>query len=468
MHEQPSKEHGGATELDQLVSALIDGAMTGAERDRLNNLLSESQDAVRRYHELLDNHEALCAIYPGDVYESMNLADASGHGRDVSAQTAVSSFGQSRFGLTAIVVSSLVVAALLMVAIVPSFQFRSDEEIATVTGLSGSHTWTGDRGEIEHDLKVGTKLTGGTIEGMTPESWFELTFRDGTTVMISGHSMLTFSERDQKELRLREGSFSANVVPQAPGRPMLVRTRSATMEVLGTRFSVNADLAMTVLDVSEGKVRAVRLSDQQSADVPANHRIVATADREFVAEQLPQSVTQWVSRIADGPDHMYGRWTTSDSRPASDGTSNRQPQASLKAVPYTTEFGLTIYTAACEVSTGDNPPVVLHADSEVRVQGLLETAHYVFIGVTVRTLDGEFAGRFQTIRPAEEFHSGESFDVSLKIRDFTADPSLKGMRSQLPTVPFNLVVESVWCHTLKDPAGLELTHIDIARADDSL
>ena len=90
----------------------------------------------------------------------------------------------------------------------------ADTPIASITGLSGSLIWTGDRGQIVRDMKVGRELAGGTIEGVAPNSWFELQFNDGSTVMISGTSMLTFADTGQKTLRLREGTFSANVVPQ--------------------------------------------------------------------------------------------------------------------------------------------------------------------------------------------------------------------------------------------------------------
>lgn len=42
---------------------------------------------------------------------------------------------------------------------------KSEPSIAKVIGLSGSLIWTGDRGEIQRELKVGTELPGGTIEG---------------------------------------------------------------------------------------------------------------------------------------------------------------------------------------------------------------------------------------------------------------------------------------------------------------
>ena len=72
--------------------------------------------------------------------------------------------------------------------------------------------------------------------------------------MISGNSMLTFSDDGQKKLRLMEGGFSANVKPQPKDRPLLVQTRTAMFEVLGTRFSVDAEPTAATLTVTEGRV----------------------------------------------------------------------------------------------------------------------------------------------------------------------------------------------------------------------
>ena len=77
-------------------------------------------------------------------------------------------------------------------------------------------------------------MPGGTIEGVVPVSWFELQFNDELTVMILGTSMLTFADADQKVLRLKEGSLSANVEPQPAGKPMLIHSHTALLQVLGT------------------------------------------------------------------------------------------------------------------------------------------------------------------------------------------------------------------------------------------
>jgi len=164
------------------------------------------------------------------------------------------------------------VAAAAVIAFIASMYFQqpsAEPEIAKITGLNGSLQWTGDGGRVFHDLHVGT--------------WFELQFNDGSTVTISGNSMLTFSDHGQKKLYLKEGNVSGNVKPQPASRPMLIYTRSAMLEVLGTQFEIEAGLAATMLNVSEGRVRVKRLSDGRTIDVPAKHRVVAAADREMLS-----------------------------------------------------------------------------------------------------------------------------------------------------------------------------------------
>ena len=223
----------------------------------------------------------------------------------------------------------LAMAALVVIGFFINFLMTQSAQkpvaIAKVKALSGSLVYTGDRGLVRNALKEGDSLEGGTIEGMTPDAWFELEFDDGSTVMISGNSMLTFSDDGQKKLRLQEGGFSANVKPQPKDRPMLVQTRTAIFEVLGTRFSVDSEQTTATLTVSEGSVRATRLSDNLSVDVPAKHRVVASQDHELTPKRLPDSVSIWESRIERGSKEGNGEWV-----PAQEGET-----AHLRAIPYT-------------------------------------------------------------------------------------------------------------------------------------
>ena len=104
---------------------------------------------------------------------------------------------------------------------------------------------------------------------------------------------------------------------------------------------------------------------------------------------------------------------------------------------------------------------MLLPESRLRVSGRVATAHPVYLGITINHPNGDFAGRFQTTRPAVEFPSGEGFEVILPLRNFRLDPSLNEMKSKLPSAPFDLVVETFWCHTLDKQAGLEIAEVEL-------
>ena len=114
-------------------------------------------------------------------------------------------------------VAAVAAAIVAAIATVQYQQATSERPVAKITGLIGPLQWTGDGGRVFHNLSVGTELPGGTVEGMTPGSWFELEFRDGSTVTLTGNSMLTFSDRGQKELHLKAGNLSCNADTSTAG-----------------------------------------------------------------------------------------------------------------------------------------------------------------------------------------------------------------------------------------------------------
>jgi hypothetical protein len=328
---------------------------------------------------------------------------------------------------------------------------KAENKIAKITGLSGPLLWIGSGGQVRRSLSMGTELPGGTIEGMAPDSWFELEFKDRTSVVISGNSVLTFSDDGQKKLHLKEGAFSADVQPQPAGKPMLLQTRTASLQILGTQFRVDAEPFSTTLNVSSGKVRIKRLSDGSKVEVPAGYRVVAAPDHQMSLTPVPASTSAWTSHLQLGAGGSLGRWQAPTAR----------RRARLLAAPFTTEDEKTIFVAALGVTHGDTPPVVLHSGSTLRVRGHIRSAHPVWFGVTVRQTNGDFAGRFQIIRKVDESQIRDGFDFTLRLDDYVLDPSLRKEKDRLPGEPAGLVVESFWCHTLWDPVGLSITEIEL-------
>lgn len=441
-------------ELDTLLNRLVDDELTAAETERLNDILRDEPAARDEYHAFMDVHEALAAQLAMPDFTAMDK---------VIVPQPQPSFAKPLLAMAALVMIGFFINALITQP--PSQQpappavAEAPKPIATIKALSGSLMYTGDRGIVRNDLKEGELLHGGTIEGMTPNAWFELAFNDGSTVVISGVSMLTFSDDGQKKLRLKEGGFSANVQPQPKDKPMLVQTRTAMFEVLGTRFSVDAGKADATLTVSEGRVKATRLSDSKSVEVAAQHRVVASLDRELAPERLPDSIGQWVSDLERGAKGMHGDWT-----PA----RGEQPTR-LKAVPFTIPAELdeqqrTIYTIGMGVSRTDHPPVILKPGSSIRVRGQMDSSHAIWFGVTLRRTNGDFGGHFEMIVPEEKFEAGKPFDVTLNPDDYKLSPPLKKWAEHFPENAFDLKVEAIWCHSLFDSVGLQVHQMEIIPA----
>ena len=336
-------------------------------------------------------------------------------------------------------------------------EVKPEPSIAKVVGLSGSLIWTGDRGHIQRELKVGTELPGGTIEGVAPGSWFEVQFNDGSAVMISGTSILTFADAGQKVLRLKEGSLSANVEPQPTGKPMLIHTHTATLEVLGTQFKVEADLASTELNVSEGRVRVRRPSDNTELDVPEKHRLIVEADSKLIAVRTPDSVSEWKSELHRKPA-SYGKW-----QPA---TSDRP--ASLKAIPLVppTAPHITLYLAGLSVNRQDNLPVVVQPGSRFIVRGRLESKARVHFGIRVTHANGEMAGMFRgdlhDKQPFAETDADGRFEEVFDLDKFSIDPAVYDRKDELAAKPDGLSLSAAWAFThIGRPSGLEVLEIEL-------
>jgi hypothetical protein len=130
-----------------------------------------------------------------------------------------------------------------------------------------------------------------------------------------------------------------------------------------------------------------------------------------------------------------------------------------KASPLEIPEGPTIDVVSFGLLEDDHPPVVLLPDSRLSVTGRLTTAHPVYFGITAQHPNGDFAGRFVTMPPADEFQSGKDFQVTLDFDDFQLDSSLAGMKDKLPSQPFHFVVESIWFTTLEKKAELEISEV---------
>ncbi len=238
-------------ELELLVSRLVDQRLSPAEAARLNALLLESPEARARYQEFLDNHEALCAIYPGGVYSS------SLDSEHAEVQLAAAPKQTARSPRSAWLQWAGVAAAIVIA--IGAFVKRSD--VAPRAESSGARLvaavdvdWQGNsRTEAPNtSLLPGAALSLGDFA--LAEGTIELEFGDGARVSIQGPAK--FELRNGGHIHLESGNLVARIPEEALG--FVVTTPEAEVVDLGTEFglSVGED-GRTDIHVLDGLVEVL-------------------------------------------------------------------------------------------------------------------------------------------------------------------------------------------------------------------
>ena len=337
--------------------------------------------------------------------------------------------------------------------------------------LSGSVRWIAATGRIHDDLRVGSALTGGTIEGLSADASAAIEFSDGTTVTLSHLFALTISDDVQKQLYLRHGDLSLTVVTQPQGKPLTLLTQTASLEAGETRCEVSADAYRTELTVNEGLVRVTQLIDGQSTDVSAAHQIVAAIDGRgtLAAWKVLPPTHQWIADLQ--AEVIRGKLLSAEQV---HGLEMRRAIASLEltateaiqqfagrigdlgdddGVVYATpvRMGKGVASMVSVAPTkGQASPVVLVKGNRLRIRGSVRRPAQVTFGFEVRdpTSDRHAVenvdGPFEFVLPVDEFPLSEipygvAFDAS----------------------PFGRKLANVFCVTNSSDAGLEITHVEL-------
>ena len=436
-----------AAPLVELIEQVLAGTASDQQKRELNARLLASPEDRRDYLHHLNLHSALKRQFAYGVGDqSPPQVDAAGAAKGVTAVWS---------GPTALVhrwlwaTAAGLAAAVLVVVSVHLSRPDTEPPIVTITRMNGALQWTGDGGRVVRDLEAGSSLHGGTLESLAANSWALLTFCDGSTVTVSGQSTLTISEDRQKQMHLREGSISASVAQQPPGRPMLIHTPTARLEVLGTQLTVDAEVTSTTLRVNEGRVRATRLSDGSVAEVPADHQVIVSTSRraELDVTCRPQSVPSWQSTLPTGA--IYGQWV-----PDRDGPGGR-----LRAAPVLLNPGkgpTTLHLVAISACRGSVAPVVPALGGRFRIRGQVETSGDLYFGITMKHVKGGFAGKYVTARrislPAE---TDRRLDIELPLQEF------RPQEREFPSSLVGLELVDWWCFTTNQDAGLSVAGVEL-------
>ena len=435
---------------DELFERHLQGELSDVEKEHVAELLDSDAAARQQFVEL--------AQWDTELGETIREHAEPVYNKDLlpSGKGTRERGGENTFLLFPFATLATVTVLFILLSSFLYLQIRTDfapEEkvvlsqtasspIATITGLKGSLLWTGNQGEFVLDMHVGRELTGGTIEGLAPDSWFELQFQDGSIVTISGTSMLTFADVGQKKLRLKQGAFTADVVPQPVGKPMIIQTPSTVIEVVGTRFEVEALQAFTTVNVREGNVRLKHLVDGNSVNIPADYRVIAEAGGDLSPMPLPAAENYWKSQL-DVQAGGFGKWLP----------ATKKRPASQKALPFipVNNPNVILSLLSIPVSGRSGPPVVLTPHATFRVRGRLHDSAQVHFGIAVSYGNGEFAGMFRgdllKKQPVSEIDEEKEFEAVYQLSDFTVDPCVREKQDSLARTPDGLYLDRLWVFT---------------------
>ena len=419
------------TRLRELINEWCSGNIDPESMEELDDLLNRSPENRQLFLEYRAAESALRSV----AYDHEEAMPPN----------------QTRWQTYAIGILATCVIVLLASAVV--FWPSPSNTIATISGKSGAVLWTGDGGEVFHDLNAGDAIGGGTLETLASDSWAKITFPDGSNLAVSGHSAITISEqKDQKIMRLREGTISLHASKQPARSPMLLVTPSAEVRVLGTQLNVSADSFSTRVNVNEGLVEVERLADGSVQKVPERHLVVASLETntEFSAVPRQNFVEIWKSNLPH--DRRYGEW-----RPRSEELPGAQ-QARPLLWRENPERPLLLHVASIDPSPGDSPPVRLASRSRLRIQGRLHRPHKLIFGITAYKMGGGFTGKYSLSAMAEPNHEkAGQFEAVFPIEDFQREKKV------FPPSLLGLELADFWALSISENVGLEIIEVELIK-----
>ena len=230
-------------ELNALCNALIDGAITDAERARLEKMLAASDEA-RRFYVRATTLSASLFDYAGEMQSDAPDVAA---GRVVRVPAWVWTVGSLAAAACVAVAFWLGAAAKQDAAneFASAEQESSDDSVARLSGAKDCR-WSGAALQPGAELRRGQRIE-------LQSGFAEITFDCGAQVTLEGPASLDLSSA--WDALLRRGTLKANVPREAIG----FRIVNPSVEVtdLGTEFSMVADDAgATEVFVLKGAVEA--------------------------------------------------------------------------------------------------------------------------------------------------------------------------------------------------------------------
>lgn len=265
--------------------------------------------------------------------------------------------------------------------VIPQFMPQAPEAaLGTLEQITGDVRLFAASGEARSVAADAPLRAGDTVRTRGSESSTIVAYPDGTRLTLLGNTSVTYGDGRTKSLVVHEGTLAASVSRQPSQLPMLIATPLAHIEVLGTRFFVEALAGRTDLSVSEGRVRLVRIRDGESVEVPDGKHAVVTEQCKLVVQDLPPHTAAWEADFEGGlPEGWVSGEHVTEGLPAGS-------RGGVKTAPFEHPDGAIDYT----IVTNDewlSGLFTIEAKSHLHFTFKLRRTHWFNVLLVTRTSD---------------------------------------------------------------------------------
>ena len=431
--------------LEQLLNGLLDGVLSEAEEAQLAGILRADAAARCRYRQFMLLHSDLTWDYAAAAVPAAEPALGA------TARTRASASG-SGWGWRV----SAIAAGLALLAALGALWFSGrgsgPRAIATLESAAGAVSWS-DGGSQRAGLVAGAVLPEGTLLVESDGGSAQLRFHDGTSLTVSGEAEVGFSDAGQKRLSVRRGTLTAQVQRQPAGKPLIIRTATAEVEVLGTEFSLSADTRQTAVSVEKGTVRMRRLADGRTVDIAGQQTAIASLEGkgEFRSAKpnMPPVAWRYTFEVAP-PPQSKGEWL-----PAGESGPGRARAVPLVAARGKDGVPIIHYGISLRASTSQQGGLVTLGSSSV-LTGRARLERPAMLKLFLSCVrGGSFGGNFELTLPRPE--PGADGWVSFRVPLAGARPVMPGSHAQMDGAQVALLV----LHSIETDAGLEVADLGI-------
>jgi ferric-dicitrate binding protein FerR (iron transport regulator) len=430
-------------ELERLLNGLADGLLSEDDEARLADILRRDAAARQHYRHWMTLHAAMMWDYAATAAENAGV------------QTATPSKRSWRKAV-AIAASVLLMSGLALLWL--RSQGRHVQTVVWVEEVQGMVSWNNGTGEPPVSIEASVRVPGGTLVLEGEDAFAQLRFDDGTLLTLNGEAELGFSDEGQKRLALRRGTLNARVQPQPEGRPLLVRTPTAEVEVVGTVFALSSHSNETKLNVETGSVKLRRLMDGKIVEVNSQQSVMASlAATQLKPEATTAAPLQWRQTFDQAPPPaQQGHWLR-----AGNGLPGR-----VRATAYVAGRRKDD-TTVIHHGVGVHCPTVggfvtLGKESVVRVRYRMERETRLICFLSCQRTEGSFAGNFLL----DHLAANTSADAAgWRVATFPVPAARAIVAEKYPT-PIGTQLRTLIIQTFDQDVGLEVAEVEIAARTD--